>query len=352
MLHLNRDQIDSLAAFAEACAEMGQEPFFILQDPVPNFQASSDWMRVTYFMGDRMQFRSGLIPFRRVWSKSEPAHWETTVGILGGANLPPQLNDAAKTEAELIRHELARTKQPHRIALATGRVIDLWLNATVAPTGAGGTSRAEFERCISEFGHTPFEFAFRSGVRTMGYHFQRLSDYAVRPVLELARTRLTLVPSFKVGAAGAIKRRETTPKGATILRRGASDHGHNETFEERYLRLLDRYDNQSLQRIFTRLEASQGELMRAVLWCQSFTELLESVEGRVELTTLSWGDAGRQRTEGSLYGAALSDGVWFYLYERNVLVSDNPVSIGLFHKVSVGFQVLHEIQPYTRGNLR
>jgi hypothetical protein len=319
MLTLDQAQVDTLAAFTEACTELGNEPFFKLSEPLPNFQASSDWKRVTYQMGDRGLFRAGLVPFRRVWAPAEPAHWATAAGILIGAGLPLQENFSAKSEAGMIRHEIDGHELTKQIPLTKGRIIELWLGAIVAHHSWDG--RKEWEAALAQHGHAALDFAFRSAVKTLGYHFQRLADYAARPALALAATDLKLTPSFAVGAATATKRREVTPDGTVILREGSAEHGPDETFEERYRRLVQAYDNQSLGRILTRLEASQGEVMRAVLWCGTFAELLESVEGRLEITTLPWEQAGKNRSEVSRGSSASADGIWFYSYEGNLIVT-------------------------------
>jgi hypothetical protein len=319
MLTLDQSQVDNLAAFTEACSELGNEPFFMFNEPLPNFRASSDWKRVTYLMGDRVQFRAGLIPFLRLWARAEPAHWATAAGILTGAGLPTQLNYSAKREVKMVSNEIDRTELTKRIPFTNGRIVELWLGAIAAHES--WNRRIELEAALVQYGHAALEFAFRSAVKTLGYHFQRLADYAARPTLELAAVELKLIPSFAVGAATATKRREVTPDGILILREGLAEHGPDETFEERYRRLLTAYDNQSLGRILTCLEASQGEIMRAVLWCANFAELLESVEGRIEITALPWEQAGKSRTEVGRGSSAWADGIWFYLYEGNLVVT-------------------------------
>lgn len=323
MLTLDQVQVDSLAAFIEACSELGNEPFFKLNEPLPNFRASSDWKRVTYQMGDRVQFRAGLVPFRRVWARAEPAHWATAASILAGASLPSQLNYSVNTEAKMIHHEIDRRELTKRIPLTNGRIVELWLGAIVAHDS--WDLRKEWEAALAQHGHAALDFAFRSAVKTLGYHFQRLADYAARPALALAATELKCVPSFVVGTATATKRREVTPDGALILREGSAEHGPDEILEERYKRLLAAYDNQSLGRILTRLEASQGEIMRAVLWCEKFSELLESVDGRLEITPLPWEQAGKNRTEDSKGSWASADGIWSYLYVGNLVVTGPKV---------------------------
>jgi hypothetical protein len=323
MLTLDQAQVNNLAAFAEACAELGNEPFFKLNEPLPNFRASSDWKRVTFLMGSRVLFRAGLVPFRRIWHQAEPAHWATAADILAAAGLPTQLNYSVKTEAEMIRHDIDRPELTKRVPLTNGRIVELWLGAVAAHES--WDQRKEWETALAQYGHAALDYAFRSAVKTLGYHFQRLADHAVRPALALAATELKLAPSFVIGAATATKRREVTPDGTLILREGSAEHGPDESFEERYRRLLDSYDNQSLGRIFARLEASQGEIMRAVLWCATFAELLESVEGRLELTTLPWEQAGKNRTEESRGSSASADGIWFYLYENNLVVTNAKV---------------------------
>jgi hypothetical protein len=49
--------------------------------------------------------------------------------------------------------------------------------------------------------------------------------------------------------------------------------------------------------------------------------LLASVDGRLEITKLSWEQAGKNRTDVSRGGAASADGIWFYLFEGNLVVT-------------------------------
>lgn len=323
MLALDQAQVDSLALFAEACAELDREPFFIIQSPLPTFSSSIDWKHVTFKLGDRFEFRTGLVPFWRIWLHTQPGHWETVVNILLKANLPPKLALAAKFEGESIRREIAKVIIPERVPIPNGRAIELWLNAGVRSVTLA--SRKEWEIAVAQYGHASLDFVFRSSVKWIGYHFRRLADQAVRPTLELAESDLQLKPSFQVSAITSIRRKEQLSDGAVILREGNSDHGHEETFEERYHRLLQGYDNQSLARILGRLEASPGELMRAVLWCGSIVELLDSVDGRLEITSLPREQAGKNRPEESRGSAVSSDGIWFYAYEGNLIVTSEKV---------------------------
>jgi hypothetical protein len=79
MATATQEQVDRVAAFVDACVEAKQEPFFG-PDEEGNFQGSSTGARITFTFADRLHFRSALLPFRRLWSPTDPAYWEATVG--------------------------------------------------------------------------------------------------------------------------------------------------------------------------------------------------------------------------------------------------------------------------------
>ena len=135
-LRLNPAQLDRLALFVEACAEMASQPFFNVR-PQPSVLIDQGPKRVTYTLGSGIEFRAAFYPFLRVWMKSSPAHWEEVGKILVEAGLPGQEHFSAVEELTAIRREISRGDDLRKLELPAGRLIDLWVETMLVPTEGG-----------------------------------------------------------------------------------------------------------------------------------------------------------------------------------------------------------------------
>lgn len=321
MLNITQEQVDRVAAYVEACREARSEPFFGPDDEA-NFRASKDWKRITFFLGDRLHFRSALVPFARLWATANPAYWQATAEILRTCGLPVQLELAARDAEAQVRWEIERKDPPGSVELPRDKVIKLWLNALVSPDTVSSVElRAEFDAACKTYGHAAFEFAFRSCVKWVGIRILDLHSRCAEPALELFRASGRVL-SFDLGSPVRIKRREKTTSGAIILREGVSDFAPEESLEERLQRLLGQMNNRAFADVFKYLDASPTELVLAILRAQTFPEFLETISGRLELHDFSPPGRLIGRTKEGFRGESWGQEGHFVVFADNVVVTD------------------------------
>jgi hypothetical protein len=280
-------QVDCIASFVEACGELEREPFYGKDEKLG---AQTGRAGDTYIMGDRFHFRSALISFRRIWMPTEASSWSDVVDILGKTGLPSGISGFAASEAKQITQLCAQAAHPVKQSAKT--VIDLWLNTVFAHGGVDGkkkakTRRADFEAAVKTYGHAAYEYAFRLSVKWLGIHFMNLSRLSAKPALAHFQTTHGLEPSFKIGAAFGIRRRERTPDGHIIIRQGSSEFFSEETMQERFERVLERHTHQNLKFVFDHLDVTKTRLLRAVIRADSFPTLIGLLEGELRIKAMA-----------------------------------------------------------------
>jgi len=284
---INQKDVDRIASFVEACCELEMEPFFG-KDEKLSFGGSNQ--RFSFTFGDRFHFRSALISFRRLWMQREPSNWEKTVTILKLPDWPLVIAASAGFHENFIRATLKRDSHILKLKMPSHRIIDLWLNTVFAHGGLEGPNkRSDFEATVDQYGHAVFEFCFRSLVREIGFQFINISKMAAKPALDHSNRILNLSPSFRIGVAFGSKRREKTKEGHVIIREGSSEFFSEESFEERFNRILARHEHKEIQFVFKNLDASKNELLQSTLRHSSLASLLESLGGAMRLESLKLG---------------------------------------------------------------
>ncbi|HTY88568.1 MAG TPA: hypothetical protein VMB80_13965 [Candidatus Acidoferrum sp.] len=280
--------VDQIASFVEACSELQREPFYG-KDESLSFRGSGD--RWTFSFGDRFHFRSALISFRRLWMRTEPSNWEQIVKILKNPDLPREIILSTEYHERNIHAAISRDRHLLNFNMPGERIVDLWLNTVFAHGGLEGKNkRSDFEATVDQYGHAAFEFCFRSLVREVGREFLNLNNLAAKPALEFYAQKLNLYPSFRIGAAFGAKRKERTKEGHLIIREGSSEFFSEEIFEERFNRILLRYENKEIKFVFEHLDARTNELLRATLKGGSLADLLAALDGRLETKSLTLGE--------------------------------------------------------------
>lgn len=133
-----QDEVDSLASFVEAIAELANEPFFSRDEPRKLTHASG---KFTYHLGDRFHFRSALITFRRIWMKGDAENFDHICNIIWKYSTPPP-NDFLKFIRNSVREHLEqRPDWPRPIGITGRELVDLWLNAVFAHSGLSGRTK-------------------------------------------------------------------------------------------------------------------------------------------------------------------------------------------------------------------
>lgn len=281
-LSITQEEVDAVASFVEAANELDLEPFFGKDEQFT--QSGSAEYKIIYRLGDRFHFRSALISYRRIWMVTEPSHWRSVGGILTRSGLPPDICQRAALQLQQIDQYISKPDAYLDKEIVSSKVIDLWLNTVFAHGGIKGrTKRSEFEAAADKYGHGRFEYAFRVLVKWSGEMFQFLSREAGKPALEFFTRDKSLRPSFKMGAAFGTKRKEVMPNGELIIRQASSEHFSEETFEQRFQRVLKRLPFDNLHSIIKNIDRTSVEVIKATFAASSLEEFLLRLEGRLEV---------------------------------------------------------------------
>jgi hypothetical protein len=289
---ITQKEVDAVASLVEAAGELDLEPFFGVDEPFTTTSGSSEY-RIIYQLGDRFHFRSALISFRRIWMPTEPSHWRKVSRILSQAEIPGPIRTQASLQAQIIENFIRGRGPRTDKEMERDKIVDLWLNTVFAHGGvAGRNKRSDFEAAADKYGQGRFEFEFRMCVKLAGEMFRALSKNAAKPALDVFKDQLSLQPSFRIGAAFGTKRKEVTKHGELIIRQASSEHFSEETFEERFHRILRRRHFQSFAFLLPRFDLTPVDILKAVVTATSFVAFVEKLGGSLEVTEGEGADGG------------------------------------------------------------
>jgi hypothetical protein len=321
-IRVTKDDVDAVASFVEAANELDLEPFFGKDEQFS--QSGSAEHKTIFHLGDRFHFRSALISFRRIWMPREPSHWKTVTGVLTRQNMPAKISLQASLQAQLIEDFILKPEPYLNNEMAGSRVVDLWLNTVFAHGGISGPNkRSDFEVTANKYGQGRFEYAFRTRVRWAGEMFRALSKDAAKPALEFFGDELSLRPSFQIGAAFGTKRKEVTKHGELIIRQASSEHFSEETFEQRFQRILKRTHFDNLAFVLRQFDRTPVEILKAVFAAVSFADLLQKLGGDLEIAPENLDDDNRI-ADGFCASCTIYDN-YYQLYGRAMISRQGKV---------------------------
>jgi hypothetical protein len=211
---------------------------------------------------------------------SEPSHIHSIADILLRLTEPGLYQDLLNDYLSNVRDKEQSASHLGGVKLPGERVVNLWLNTVFAHGGIEGRNkRQDFDAAVDEYGHGFFEYAFRTLVRSLGMEYRNISSLVCKPLLYSCEKEQGLLPSFRMHSAFGTKRREVSKEGHVIIRQGSSEFFTEESFEERYRRILSRPVFKDLKRVLESIEAEEGLLIRAVLKASTFSGLIQVCDG-------------------------------------------------------------------------
>jgi hypothetical protein len=177
------------------------------------------------------------------------------------------LNERIEIEAVSARLKQLGTERDSQIKeLSRRQLIDVWLNTVFAHSGLKPPrkgrqqlTRSDFDRLSHQYGHGFFEYAIRMAILFIGFKYIGLCQRNARPALSRWKERFGLEPSFEIGAAFGAAFEETTREGHLVVRKGSSQFHNEETFEQRFRRILNRDLTGGLNFALTHLDALIAE---------------------------------------------------------------------------------------------
>lgn len=143
--------------------------------------------------------------------------------------------------------------------------------------------RHEFDALVQQYGNGRLEFAFRQIVWSLGIQYKNVVQLA-KNLLETWRRDFGLLPSFKLGSAFGRKGRERTTDGDLIIRESSSEFFSEETYEQRFHRILRRPEFNTAESALSILQFTERELLRFVMKHDSYAGVVR--ESMFELTIL------------------------------------------------------------------
>lgn len=277
---------------------------------------------------------------------SEPSNWRSLVGIVTRDGMPAEVSNNASIQAEVIEAIVSREAGFLKDVTGT-QVIELWLNTVFAHGGiVGRNKRRDFESAVAKHGQGRFEYSIRTLVKHTGEGFRFLSKNAAKPALAYFNDQLSLRPSFRIDAAFGTKRKEITKNGDTIIRQASSEHFTEETFEQRFQRILKRRNFDTLSNIVKTFDRSPIELMRAMFASDSFAAFVRKLDGDLETTTENLLDDTVMNKaiyeEGFAAGCGVQEGpfqtVGYAWSSRQARVRTNPDAVPVLDRLLDAFK--------------
>lgn len=269
-------EIDAVAHFVEAVRELRRSPFFLEEyrdhgitwhPREPNSELKGK------FPGEDV-LRAVLVPFRRVWLKSEPCYYRKVANIL---------KRRSPTSRTFLDHVMLDTDRPIRMGipqfsdvnLSIADAIDLWLNAKYHHVGAspkgGQFTRNDFERFRREIGLVLFEYYFLVALDHVGcclFNILRIAEQ----ILEAWR-QIGLVPSFQLDADAASESIERKTPGITPP---------TDSPAHRVWRLRRRGDYNVLSHFLRLVGCSDQQVASLALDCVTFDDVVRKLGKRFE----------------------------------------------------------------------
>jgi hypothetical protein len=342
--NVTQKDVDAVASFVEAANELDLEPFFG-KDEQFSLSGIPSAGPATFHLGDRFHFRSALISFRRIWMATEPSHWENVIRILTRAGMPAEVSNNASIQGQLIK--VLTSRNAGFLKEITGKkVIELWLNTVFAHGGIKGRNkRRDFEAAVDRYGQGRFEYSFRTLVKQIGEAFRFLSSNAAKPGLDFFRDHLSMQASFRIDAAFGTKRKEITKNGDVIIRQASSEHFSEESFEQRFHRILKRRHFETIKNIVDAFDRTVVELASALFGCNSFSTFVDKLGGGLETTTDDLLDNAVVRktiAEGFSAGCGVQEGPFMtfgYAWSsRQARVRTNPDAVQALDRLLTAFK--------------
>ena len=207
----------------------------------------------------------------------------------------------------------------------------------------GRNKRRDFEVAVDRYGQGRLEYSFRTLVKQIGEAFRFLSRNAAKPALDFFSDHLSLQPSFRIDAAFGTKRKEATKDGDVIIRQASSEHFSEESFEQRFRRILKRFD--TIKNIVDTFDRTVVELARALFGSNSFSIFVDKLGGALETTTDDLlADAIVKKTiaEGFSTGCGVQEGSFktfgYAWSSRQARVRTNPDAVPALDRLLAAFK--------------
>jgi hypothetical protein len=203
--------------------------------------------------------------------------------------------------------------------------------------------RHEFDALVEQYGNGRLEFAFRHIVWSLGIQYKNVVQLA-KNLLETWRRDFGLLPSFKLGSAFGSKRRERTTDGDLIIRESSSEFFSEETYEQRFHRILRRPEFSTAESVLSILQFTERELLRFVMKHDSYAGVVR--ESMFELTILEKAPLSHSSIGGFRSFAGLVDvnrGVRSSIYSTDTNVATDAIGLTIIDRLLAEFkdQLLH-----------
>jgi hypothetical protein len=267
----DQQEVNYLALFIEAAEELQREPFFGERE---GSSASKPGDNRPAHFGNRFQFRSALISFRRIWRKDQPSHFFDICRLIeefegSGAGL-------AAIRDQHQEYALRRWKD---FPLSSEQVVEVWLKAVFAETNlklskmARWRDRIDFDQLAKGCDAAFLESVCRttvSAIATCYFHLLKIA----RPALARWEKDYGLRPEFQIGATDGPPPARAEANAPIVTSKPSTEHVGNETRQQRFERILSREPFKGLKAILATLHSDRAVVSGAVSSASSYQELV------------------------------------------------------------------------------
>jgi len=297
------NEVEAIAKYAVVADELEHEPF-MSPDSHDGLVFVGAEKKMHARFGHPAFLKSALMPFRKLWMRSEPCHFATVRDLLfelfGEKTRPadfltPQVSAYRLFYEGPHERSLAEPLEP---LLATQKVktvedlINVWLNTHVVHTGKterlGRFELKDFDEVLAQAGRARFEAKFRTSLHLIGYNsYLSLNRVLVRPIFSRL-LQLGYTPSFETRAAlkfGPYPKQEDE-----IRLDDPFWHLDKESEEETFDRLLKRDQFSNFGTFFSGYFGSRRTALDALKVYASLDFLLQATDA----VLLEAPDAGRE----------------------------------------------------------
>lgn len=327
MYSVTQKEFDELAIFVAVASELRQEPFFS-EDNHDSLCRVGDNLFHAFF-GHPAFLKSAVLPFRKLWLKSEPCAFEMIRDFV--FKVFPDQSFAHQQFFWFYTNydrQLAQIVGDHA-DLTVKDVLEIWLYTHAVHAGPKSALKkqaaknphrtlGEFDRWVETLGREKFEYSFRLNLRVIGSIFAAFEKELAGPLLCRLKLERGMRPGFEVQSALTYN-----PYPDARFRITFDDpfwHLNKESFEETFDRLLARQHFNSLGRLLLNFFNTRASAVAAV--CAFST--LEAFFAGTGTSFLTEGDVTEKLLRCSGGGGTSLGAVDFEVYDGRAIRIEQP----------------------------
>lgn len=279
---MEQENFDRLALFFAVASELKFEPF-LSKDNHERLGPMGSERPAAHFCHPAF-LKSALMPFRKLWLRSEQCSFEKVRGIVFEHHHDRNLVSANQSFfVDWYSRTLNEPADSKWAAESTQEILDMWIYTQAIHAGQRENSQGkivnerdasvqDFDRWVKRIGRVKFEFLFRLSLRQVGDIYVQFLDKLAAPLF-LKLTQDGMVPGFEADAA--LKFSPYPDLRHNITFDDVFWHLDKESMEDTFHRLLVRQQYGILRGLLRGLFGTIPAALSAVCESADFTSLFD-----------------------------------------------------------------------------